>query len=120
LAIDPLDHEKMPDRGQAKGWNITQVLNTHEHRDHTGGNDQVIAATRANTAWRMPAPMDRIAASTAASRPATRSKSGKTVELECLDTPGHTMSHICVLAHGDKGGVVLPANAVSTRRRQLP
>jgi len=28
-------------------------------------------------------------------------KIGKTVELECLDTPGHTMSHICVLAHGD-------------------
>ncbi len=28
-------------------------------------------------------------------------KIGKTVELECLDTPGHTMSHICVTAHGD-------------------
>jgi hydroxyacylglutathione hydrolase len=26
---------------------------------------------------------------------------GKTVELECLDTPGHTMSHICVRSHGD-------------------
>jgi len=23
------------------------------------------------------------------------------VELECLDTPGHTMSHICVRSHGD-------------------
>ena len=28
-------------------------------------------------------------------------KVGKTVELECLDTPGHTMSHICITAHGD-------------------
>jgi hydroxyacylglutathione hydrolase len=27
---------------------------------------------------------------------------GKTVELECLDTPGHTMSHICVMSHTDK------------------
>jgi len=26
---------------------------------------------------------------------------GKTVELECLYTPGHTMSHICVRSHGD-------------------
>jgi hydroxyacylglutathione hydrolase len=25
---------------------------------------------------------------------------GKTVELECLDTPGHTRSHLCLLAHG--------------------
>jgi hydroxyacylglutathione hydrolase len=29
-------------------------------------------------------------------------KVGKTVELECLDTPGHTMSHICVVAHDDR------------------
>jgi hydroxyacylglutathione hydrolase len=28
-------------------------------------------------------------------------KIGKTVELECLDTPGHTMSHICVRSHTD-------------------
>jgi hydroxyacylglutathione hydrolase len=27
---------------------------------------------------------------------------GTTVELECLDTPGHTMSHICVLSHTDQ------------------
>jgi hydroxyacylglutathione hydrolase len=26
---------------------------------------------------------------------------GKTVELEALDTPGHTRSHVCLLAHGD-------------------
>jgi hydroxyacylglutathione hydrolase len=29
-------------------------------------------------------------------------KIGETVELECLDTPGHTMRHICVRAHGDQ------------------
>jgi hydroxyacylglutathione hydrolase len=28
-------------------------------------------------------------------------KVGKTVELEALDTPGHTMSHICLLSHTD-------------------
>ena len=29
-------------------------------------------------------------------------KVGKTVELECLDTPGHTMCHICLRSHGDQ------------------
>jgi hydroxyacylglutathione hydrolase len=29
-------------------------------------------------------------------------KVGKTVELEALDTPGHTMCHICMRAHGDR------------------
>ena len=47
LAVDPLDHEKCLARAKAKGWTITQILNTHHHRDHTGGNDQVIAATHA-------------------------------------------------------------------------
>ena len=28
-------------------------------------------------------------------------KVGRTVELETLDTPGHTRSHVCLLAHGD-------------------
>jgi hydroxyacylglutathione hydrolase len=26
---------------------------------------------------------------------------GRTVELQCLDTPGHTLSHICLLGHAD-------------------
>ena len=29
-------------------------------------------------------------------------KVGKTVELEALDTPGHTMSHVCLLSHTDQ------------------
>ena len=29
-------------------------------------------------------------------------KVGKTVELECMDTPGHTMCHICLRSHGDE------------------
>ena len=37
LAVDPLDHEKCLRAAADEGWNITQVLNTHEHRDHTGG-----------------------------------------------------------------------------------
>ena len=38
LAIDPLDSEKTLATARVKGWQITQVLNTHEHHDHIGGN----------------------------------------------------------------------------------
>jgi hydroxyacylglutathione hydrolase len=31
-------------------------------------------------------------------------KVGRTVELEVLDTPGHTRSHVCLLAHGQGHG----------------
>ena len=100
LAIDPLDHEKCLAAAKSRGWNITQILNTHEHRDHTGGNDAVVAATGAkviahhNSGSKIPG-MDRgVAAGDVI-------KVGKNVELECMDTPGHTMCHICLRSRTD-------------------
>ena len=47
MAVDPLDHEKCLRAAEQGGWKIKYVLNTHEHFDHTGGNEAVIAATGA-------------------------------------------------------------------------
>ena len=101
LAIDPLDHQKTLAAAKATGWNITQVLNTHHHRDHTGGNDQVIGATGAKLLAHANA-KDQIDGIDRGLKAGDVIKVGKTVELECLDTPGHTMSHICVLSHTDR------------------
>ena len=100
LAIDPLDYQKCLHLAKAKGWDITQVLNTHEHGDHTGGNQAIIAATRAKLLAhaKASAKIPGIDRGLAAGDIVTI---GKTVELECLDTPGHTMSHICLLSHTD-------------------
>jgi len=46
LAVDPLDHQKCLAAAKAKGWTITQILNTHEHRDHTGGDQGPGAGAR--------------------------------------------------------------------------
>ncbi|MGH7062731.1 MAG: hydroxyacylglutathione hydrolase [Stellaceae bacterium] len=100
LAVDPLDHQKCLAAAKAKGWTITQVLNTHEHHDHTGGNAQVIAATGAKLLAHAGA-KDRIAGIDRGLKAGDVIKVGKTVELECLDTPGHTMSHICIRSHTD-------------------
>ena len=100
LAIDPLDHQKCLSTAKNKGWNITQVVNTHEHGDHTGGNKQVVAATgakllaHANAKGTIP-DIDRGLGA------GDIIKVGKTVELESLDTPGHTMSHVCLLSHSN-------------------
>src|ERR1700734_1877086 len=47
LAIDPLEWRLCLDAARQKGWTITQILNTHEHLDHTGGNAGLVGATQA-------------------------------------------------------------------------
>ncbi len=42
------------------------------------------------------------AASTAGSAKGDVVRVGRTVELQCLDTPGHTMAHICLLAMSEQ------------------
>ncbi len=101
LAIDPLDHEKTLATAKVRGWQITQVLNTHEHHDHTGGNAQVIAATGAKLIAHYKAG-GKIAGVDRGVQAGDIIKVGKTVELECLDTPGHTMCHICLRSHTDQ------------------
>jgi len=101
LAIDPLDYQKCLAAADKQGWTVTQILNTHEHGDHIGGNKAMVAATGAkiiahqNAANRIPN-MDRGVGA------GDIIKVGKSVDLECLDTPGHTMSHVCLLSHTDQ------------------
>ncbi len=100
LAVDPLDHEKCLGAAKDAGWEITQVLNTHEHGDHIGGNEAVIAATGAKLLAHANA-KDKIPNMDRGLGAGDVIRVGKTVEIECLDTPGHTMSHVCLLSRTD-------------------
>lgn len=101
LAIDPLDHEKCFRAAQDAGWRITQIVNTHEHGDHIGGNGPLAAKTGAkilahkNAKNRIPEMQRGLSAGDVI-------RVGKTVELEAMDTPGHTMSHVCLRSHTDQ------------------
>jgi hydroxyacylglutathione hydrolase len=101
LAIDPLDSEKTLNTAKVKGWQITQILNTHEHHDHTGGNEAVVAATGAKLIAHHKAG-GKISGMDRGVKAGDIIKVGKTVELECLDTPGHTLCHICLLSHTEQ------------------
>lgn len=98
LAIDPLDFDQCLAVARDRGFDVRQVLNTHEHRDHVGGNRGMIAATGAtllahrDAASRIPGVDRGVGAGDVV-------RVGRTIELECLDTPGHTMCHVCLLAH---------------------
>ena len=100
LAIDPLDSQKWRAAAKKHGWPITPELTTHEDGDHDGGNRAMIAETRAKllahakAAAKIPGIDRGLGAGDIV-------KVGNTVELETLDTPGHTMSHVCLLSHTD-------------------
>ena len=101
LAIDPLDHEKCFAAAKREGWDITQILNTHEHRDHTGGNAPLAQKTGAKVLAHKNA-KDKIPEMARGLGAGDVIKVGRTVELEALDTPGHTMSHVCLLSRTDQ------------------
>ena len=105
LAVDPLDHRRCLAVAKDKGWTITQVLNTHEHGDHTGGNGPVIAATEAKLLAHKDAG-GKIRGIDRGLGAGDVVKVGRTVELEVLDTPGHTMSHVCLLAHAESPALI--------------
>jgi hydroxyacylglutathione hydrolase len=100
LAVDPLDWRMVLDVAKQRGWTIKQILNTHEHGDHTGGNVGLKDATGAKVmahegaAPKIGTGIDR------GLKKGDVIKVGR-VELECLDTPGHTLTHVCVLSHTD-------------------
>jgi hydroxyacylglutathione hydrolase len=100
LVIDPLDWKACLERAQARGWKITHILNTHEHLDHTAGNAALAEATGARVLAHALAAV-RIGGVDRGLTKGDVIKIGRSVELECLDTPGHTLSHVCLLAHAD-------------------
>jgi len=100
LVVDPLDARLCLEAARRHGFTITQILNTHEHLDHTAGNADVVAATRAKVLAHAGAASTIGGVDRGLSR-GDVIRVGRTVELETLDTPGHTRAHVCLLAHGD-------------------
>jgi hydroxyacylglutathione hydrolase len=100
LAIDPLDWQACLQRARQRNWTITQIVNTHEHLDHTAGNAGLVQATGAKVLAHARA-ASRIGGVDQGLAAGDVIRVGRSVELESLDTPGHTMSHVCLLAHAE-------------------
>lgn len=97
LAIDPLNYQQSLNLAKKHGWKITKVLNTHEHHDHIEGNKPMIEATGADLLAHTGArgAIPNIDTPLCGGEVITV---GNSVELEVIDTPGHTMSHVCLLS----------------------
>lgn len=98
IAIDPLDHALCLQVAEEMGLTITVVANTHHHHDHIGGNGPVIAATGAQLVAHADA-MQSIPDVDRGLNAGDTLQCGDLI-LKIMSTPGHTMSHICLLFEG--------------------
>jgi hydroxyacylglutathione hydrolase len=93
--IDPLNADMCLQLAQQQNLTITTIINTHEHFDHIEGNPKIIAATGAKVIAHANASIPDI---TQRAYAGDIINIGSTIQLQVLDTPGHTFSHICLLS----------------------
>lgn len=90
--VDPGDGAAALRAADERGWSIGQVLTTHWHPDHTGGNLQVKDATGC-TIHGPAAERDRVPGIDEELREGDRVRVGS-LEAEVWEVPGHTLGHI--------------------------
>jgi len=90
-AVDPSVADPVLDAVAERGWTLTQVLNTHWHPDHTGGNEGIKAATGCSIT--APAEAQRVSK---VDRVVAEGDKVTIAGAEAVvwDTPAHTAGHI--------------------------
>ena len=107
-AIDTPDADRILEELSALGWGpLGQVLNTHWHPDHTGGNAALKAATGCTI--RGPAEVRRAAPLDHEIRDGDSVQVGDT-RLDVIAAPGHTLGH--VVFHDPEGRTAWPDETV--------
>jgi hydroxyacylglutathione hydrolase len=94
--VDPLEVDPILERAAEQDLNITQIINTHEHWDHTGGNEALKAKTGARV-FAHHAAKDLIPGFDQGVHAGEFIQIGESIELTVLETPGHTLHSICLL-----------------------
>jgi len=101
LAVDPLAADLCLAEAERRGWTTTMSANPHQHPAPTARRGRIRGASR-STLLPHGGPGASIEGIDVALKAGDSIQVGRTVELEALDTPGHTMSHVCLLAHADQ------------------
>jgi hydroxyacylglutathione hydrolase len=90
--IDTPEAEEYLEQAELKGWRITQIWNTHWHRDHAGGN----LAIKAQTGAMITAPVGDAGKIEVVDRAVDQGDvvSLGAFEAQVVDVGGHTLGHI--------------------------
>ncbi|TGK13420.1 MBL fold metallo-hydrolase [Leptospira stimsonii] len=95
LSIDPYDPKQIETFLEERGWNLDFILNTHEHADHTAGNEALFHKYKP-VVYCHPGGIGKIPRATRPLKKGDRILTSSDRYLEILDTPGHTFCHVCL------------------------
>ncbi len=97
IILDPLDADACLAEARKQNCIIKKIINTHEHHDHIEGNPGVVAATGAKIHAHFNA-VKSIPNVAVPLKAGDVVELGSTIRLRVMDTPGHTMAHVCLLS----------------------
>lgn len=100
FCIDPFDSSQILPYLEDNHLTLKAIINTHEHGDHTHGNADVQKNTNAPI-WTHRDAVSKIPNAIKALAHDEIIELSEGNYIKVLDTPGHTMSHICLLVHND-------------------
>ena len=96
LVLDPWDADASAEAVTSAGLSLKAVINTHEHWDHTRGNEALVAEFGCEV-WAHENGQGKIPGLTRVLTAGESIALSDTEALRVLDTPGHTYAHLCFL-----------------------
>jgi len=96
IVIDPWEDALVNGILSDKSLRLTTIINTHEHWDHTQGNEALIE-THGCEVWAHENGRGKIPGLTRVLSTGEHIELQTGVEIKVLNTPGHTFAHLCFL-----------------------
>ena len=95
--VDPVEPETVLSVIHGSGCTVNDVLTTHHHWDHAGGNEEL---SKKRPGMKFYGGDERIGALNAKVKHGDKFSIGK-LNVTCFETPCHTTGHICYLVEGE-------------------
>jgi hydroxyacylglutathione hydrolase len=95
VCIDPYDSEDLKNELNTRSLQLKAIVNTHEHRDHTHGNQGLLSISQEGV-WAHPLAIPIVPGGSHSLLDKDRIQLGDTT-IEFLHTPGHTDSSLTIL-----------------------
>ena len=96
IVLDPWDADEVNGFLAEHKLSLKAVINTHEHWDHTRGNEALVAAHRCEV-WAHQNGEGKIPGMTRALTAGEAIDLAPDLVMTVMDTPGHTFAHLCFL-----------------------